>query len=204
MLHEHKRNQVVPRTMNNRELTEDSLNLFLKWIAPDPDSAGSSYEAIRRRLIALFVRGGCACSEDLADKTIDRVIARLPAIIDSYTGEPVAYLLKVAHHLHLEYLEKQPAPLSSLPPDKPLAAQDTAREEEQAYECLEKCLKTLTPKNQELVIAYYQQEKRAKIDFRKKLARQTGIAVNALRIRMHRTREYLQKCILECLSEQSS
>lgn len=186
--------------MNNRELTEDSLNLFLKWIAPDPDSAGNSYEAIRRRLIALFVRRGCACSEDLADETIDRVIGRLPAMIDSFTGDPVAYLLTVAHHLHLEYVKRQPVPL----PRTLLSEQDTAREEEQSYECLEKCLKTLTPNNQKLVIAYYQQEKKARIDFRKKLARQTGIAVNALRIRMHRTREHLQKCILECLSEQSS
>lgn len=184
--------------MKDRELTEESFNLFLAWLAPDRDAAGRAYEAIRQRLIALFESRGCTVPEDLADETIDRVIRRLPAMIDSYTGDPVPYLLTVARHLYLEYLRKQPVPLPENPPDPPRGSAESPADE-QSRACLERCLEGLSPKSRELVLAYYQQEKKAKIDFRKELARQMGIAVNALRLRMHRTREQLLACISECL-----
>jgi DNA-directed RNA polymerase specialized sigma24 family protein len=59
----------------------------------------------------------------------------------------------------------------------------------------------LSPENRRLVLEYYQNEKRAKIDHRRKLAEQLGIAVNALRIRAHRIRLQLQKCVQACLEQ---
>jgi hypothetical protein len=50
-----------------------------------------------------------------------------------------------------------------------------------------------------LILLYYQREKQAKIDFRKELADQHGIGMNAFRVRIHRIRTEVEQCILECL-----
>jgi hypothetical protein len=55
--------------------------------------------------------------------------------------------------------------------------------------------------NRELVLAYYRQEKRAKIDHRKELAEERGMGMNALRIRACRIRAVLQKCVEDCRRE---
>ena len=78
---------------------------------------------------------------------------------------------------------------------------DSSPEVEQHYACLEKCLTQLTDPNRELVLEYYQQEKRAKIDHRAELAKRLGIAANALRIRAHRIRQVLEKCVLQCANQ---
>jgi DNA-directed RNA polymerase specialized sigma24 family protein len=50
-------------------------------------------------------------------------------------------------------------------------------------------------------LKYYQQEKRAKIDHRKELADRLGIALNTLRMRVHRIKAILQQCVGECLKQ---
>lgn len=78
---------------------------------------------------------------------------------------------------------------------------DDTEDIEREYECLERCMQKLTPDNRQLVLQYYQEEKRAKIDHRRQLAEQLGIALNALRIRAHRIRASLQECVQTCLRE---
>jgi DNA-directed RNA polymerase specialized sigma24 family protein len=75
---------------------------------------------------------------------------------------------------------------------------------EKQYECLERCMLKLTPDNRELVLQYYQDEKRAKIDHRKRLAERLGLAINALRIRAYRARAALQECVYECLQQSTA
>lgn len=186
--------------MKNWELTEESFNLFLSWLAPDRDSAGKKYEAIRRRLIVMLDGRGCADSEALADETINRFIRRLPELIDSYTGDPVPYLCVIARHVHLEQLRKQTQPLpENLPDPRPARRQEEDDTEDRAYECLEKCLDKLGAQSRGLVLDYYQEERQAKIAFRKILAKRLGIATNALRIRIHRIRTTLESCMNDCL-----
>ncbi len=60
-------------------------------------------------------------------------------------------------------------------------------------------MERLTPDNRVLVLQYYQEEKKAKIDHRKLLAEHLGIAVNALRIRACRIRATLLECVQNCL-----
>jgi DNA-directed RNA polymerase specialized sigma24 family protein len=81
-------------------------------------------------------------------------------------------------------------------------APEEVEEIEREYACLEHCLQRLTPENRELVLQYYEDEKRAKIDHRKKLAEKLGIALNALRIRAHRIRLVLEQCVQECMRQQ--
>jgi DNA-directed RNA polymerase specialized sigma24 family protein len=185
--------------MGDWELTEESFNFFLSWLDPDRDSAGKKFEDIRRRLLAVFGARGYPRSDELADETLKRFIRRLPAMLDSFTGDPLPYLLVIAHRLHLEDADKQFLPLPENLPDG-LATDDDASMQAEVFDaCLEECLGRLGPKDRALVLDYYRKDKQAKIDFRKELARCLGLSTNALRIRIHHLRTTLRECLDECL-----
>jgi DNA-directed RNA polymerase specialized sigma24 family protein len=177
-------------------LTPEAFEALLRWLNVDREEAGKKYEEIRLRLIKIFACRGCCEPEDLADESINRVAKRLEHIKDSYTGDPTLYFYGVANKVHMEYLRKKPAPASNVA--SPTSDND---DDEKEYACLEKCMGNLTPDNRELVLEYYKEERRAKIDHRKQLAAQFGIALNALRIRAHRIRTVLQQCVSHCLQE---
>jgi DNA-directed RNA polymerase specialized sigma24 family protein len=176
----------------NWVLTQESFDALLDWLDPNREQAGQKYEDIRCRLIKIFTCRGCFEPEDLADETINRVTSKLRQIEDDFTGNRARYFYGVANKVHLEYLRRkpvQPSPVLSL----------TSDEVEQEFECLERCMAQLTPEKRELVLQYYQEEKKAKIDHRKMQAEKLGIAVNALRIRACRIRASLQECVQACL-----
>lgn len=175
-------------------LTQEAFDALLAWLDPAREEAGRKYEEIRVRLIKIFACRGCCEPEDLADETINRVSKKLTEIESSYSGDPALYFYGVANKVHLEYLRHRPVPVPSPPHEPP---DDLEKE----YECLERCIQRLTPDNRRLVLQYYQEEKRAKIDHRKQLAEQLGIALNALRIRAYRIRAALQECVQTCLNE---
>jgi DNA-directed RNA polymerase specialized sigma24 family protein len=178
-------------------LTQESFDALLAWLDSDRERAGQQYEAIRKRLIKMFACRGCAGPEDLADETINRVTNRLSDIESSFIGERSRYFYGVANKVYLEYLRRKP------PPQVQPLMDDTA-EKEQEYDCLERCMQGLTADNRKLVLEYYQEEKQAKIDHRKRLAEQLGIALNALRIRAHRIRISLQECVQNCVQSASA
>lgn len=176
-------------------LTQESFDALLAWLDPVREEAGLKYEAIRLRLIKIFSCRGCCEPEDLADETINRVSKRLKEISSDYSGEPALYFYGVANKVHLENLKRRPTP--PFPPP----SGDTENIEKE-YACLDRCVQKLSPANRELVIEYYQEEKRAKIEHRKELADRMGIALNALRIRAHRIRTDLQKCVQSCVQQE--
>jgi RNA polymerase sigma factor (sigma-70 family) len=182
-----------PSPKKEWELTQQAFSNFLAWLDPDPDKAGDLYENIRRRLIKIFVCRGCTCPEDLSDETINRVIRKVQEMRETYVGDPALYFYGVAHNVHLEYLRRKPVPSPPPAPDQPRS--------EEEYACLEKCMERLSPRSRDLVLAYYQEEKHAKIDLRKQLAGQLGIPLNALRIRACRIRANLEDCVSECLRQ---
>ena len=171
-------------------LTKESFERLLRWLDADRARAGDLYEEIRLQLIKIFTARGCLVAEDLADETIDRVAKKTQAIDSTYEGNPALYFYGVARMVYLEYLrEKRVAP-----PPPFLDGQD----EEQRYLCLESCLERLTPKNRQLIVAYYGEDN-GKIDRRKALAESLGMEPNALWVRVHRIREKLRHCVGECL-----
>jgi hypothetical protein len=58
--------------------------------------------------------------------------------------------------------------------------------------------------DQRIARQYYEQEKRAKIDRRRKLAEELGITLNALRIKAFRIRAALQECVENCMQQQNN
>ena len=171
------------------------FDALLSWLDSDRDQAGRKYEAIRRRLIKFFTCRGRTDAEDLADDTITRVTLKASKLAKEFVGEPVAYFYGVAQNVFMEALRKRMP--TELPPPV-----EKSEDIEQEFECLDRCMLQLTDGNRELVLEYYQHDKRAKIEHRKALAEKLGVAQNALRIRAHRIRTTLQQCLEGCLAQQ--
>lgn len=191
----------VPR--RKREgLTTEAFTRLLGWLDCDRERAGHKYEAIRLRLIRIFVCRGCSTAEELADETFDRVAAKLPEVAQGYVGDPALYFYGVAEKIYMEHRRRAGlyAPLLGdvAHRDRPAETADTK------YACLDQCMKALSQANRELILLYYRHERpgKEKIDTRRELAETLGIGANALWIRAHRIRESLRKCVSDCLQRQ--
>ena len=189
----------LPTAGGNISMTPfDSL---MAWLAPagpdgpeDRDRAALKYEQIRQRLIKIFACRGCPDADVLADTTIERVTRKVPEVAPSFKGDPALYFYGVAQKVFLESLRKPPA--TYVPPP----AQDS-EEVERDHACLERCMEELSPPRRKLVLDYYRDDGRAKIDRRREMAEALGIAQNALRIRVHRIRTTLQRCVQSCVEK---
>jgi hypothetical protein len=67
---------------------------------------------------------------------------------------------------------------------------------------MERCIETLSAENRYLLLQYYGVEGGAKVEQRKRLAEELGIAPNALRIRAYRIRVGLQDCMAKCIEDE--
>ncbi len=181
-------------------LTQEAFDKLLDTLAPDMESAGKKYLEIRGNLTRFFEWRGCPFPEEHADETINRVAKRISE------GEeilnPTAYFLGAARMLLLEIHKeqaKQRQALSELAyvEDVPYEFEDV----EPRVQCLERCLGTLSPQNRELILQYYQGDKGAKIENRKKLLARFNVPINTLRMRALRIREKLMVCVENCLEK---
>jgi DNA-directed RNA polymerase specialized sigma24 family protein len=173
--------------------------MLLGWLDGNIDSAAEKYEKIRQRLIRVFIGRGCHEAELLADRTIDRVIAKVPQINQGYVGEPAAYFYAVGNKIHLEWLRSQRRERETTFID--LTADPPEEEEGAEYGCLESCLDELPSDSRELILEYYRDEKRAKIERRKNLAQKLGVSIGALQIKASRIRSKLSSCVTHCVAE---
>jgi len=179
------------------DLTKERFERLLDWLDADRDNAALKYEKIRLRIIKVLASRGCSEAETLVDETIDRVAAKTDWLVLNFVGDPTLYFYGVAQNVYRESLRKKRSP--DLPPTS-LESTDF-EERERQLECLDSCIKQLPEDNASLAIRYYKGEKRAKIYNRKRLAAELGITLDALRIRAHRIRLELKKCVLHCLEE---
>lgn len=176
----------------NWVMSQEMFEALLYWLDSDRDQAGVKYEEIRSKLIKYFSSSSQIEAEALADETINRVARRLNEIKDKVYGERVRYFFGVARRVLMEYLRRK----------RPQVERGSAVDSnsvELEYGCLEECMAKLSRENRELVMRYYSSEGRERIEQRKRLAEELGIAPNALRIRAYRIRAELQKCLKECV-----
>jgi RNA polymerase sigma factor (sigma-70 family) len=192
-----------------RIITQEQFDELLDWLDPDRDKAGIEYETIRQSLIRIFIWRGFGEADELADETIDRATLNILKVKPTYVGDPAPYFYSVANNLALERgrQKKLRVPLEEV--SNKLGGADapaTAEQEddfEAEFECLSLCMQQLEPDKRELILAYYQEEKQAKINRRKQLALREQLDLNALRVRVHRIRIRLEKCIENCLRQTS-
>ena len=173
--------------------TREELESLLAWLDPDPTYAVIKFEAIQRGLIVRFLNRGCMDAETLADKTIDRVAKKVAEISGNYTGSPASYFHGVAKRVFLEYCRERRVQARKPPPEpEPTFG-------EIYYECLGFCLGQLVSEKRELILRYYSEMRKAKIESRKGIRYEMGLKPDALRVRTHRIRKTLEQCISKCV-----
>lgn len=178
-------------------LSQDEFDRLLAWLSPEREQAGAKYESIRSGLIELFDSWKCCEPEGLADETINRVVVKVDSIAPHYSGDPALYFYGVAKNVRHEYLRKrQDLPLLV---DSVLPAVSQSNEKEQLSACLDQCLNELPEPDKNLVLMYYQDDKKARIEARKRLVEQMSVTSNALRVRLFRIRSTLEQCIAHCV-----
>jgi len=191
---------VVSVSKSEWTLSAEALARFLVCLDPDSDRAGEKYESLRLTLMKFFDWRGAQFPEECADETINRVIRKIDE------GETIrdipTYCHGVARLVLLEMLkgpESRRADFEELPPAALVAPKPEEKDERR--ECFEGCLKELPVESRQLILQYYSDEKREKIDRRSALARRLGIPLNALRSRAQRIRNRLEECVNGCLNK---
>ncbi|HEV7699110.1 MAG TPA: hypothetical protein VGO43_02680 [Pyrinomonadaceae bacterium] len=183
----------------NPTITPESFSQLLRWLGLNAESGGVEYEMIRKRLIRFFAFRGCYEADRLADVAIDRVLARIATLEDTYVGDPVWYFLGVATKVHLEWTRQQnrTVDLEEIS-QAPVLDQS---EDEPEFRCLDACLDSLPSETRDLILSYYTSENKDHITSRKHLAKELGISISALHIRASRIRSRLAECVAKCLEE---
>jgi DNA-directed RNA polymerase specialized sigma24 family protein len=181
-------------------LGEHAFASLLDRLANDHQQSGERYEELRRVLTRFFEWRSIPFPEDRTDDTLDRVARKLSEGVQIQNIN--AYCYEVARLVSLEAL-KAPAlreiQIENEYVDIASDSNDDALEKEVHLACLESCLDGLPVGARELIIEYYQDEKRGKIDRRKALANRLGLKREALANRAQRLRDKLEHCVINCV-----
>jgi DNA-directed RNA polymerase specialized sigma24 family protein len=172
---------------------------LLERLGPDPERAGAAYEALQRMLIKFFDWRGARLPEECADETLDRLAVKLAE--GGRVEDVHSFALGIARLVLLEQWRRPEARV--FPADDAHLARLAAPEpsdDEPRRACFERCLEELPRDSRDLVLQYYVAEGRTKIDNRRQLAEALGVSDNALRSRMQRVRDGLERCIAKCLN----
>lgn len=181
------------------EIPPTNFDELLAWLHPDRDEAAKICVQLHNDLTKIFIWNQCADPEGLTDEVFDRVERKVHDLRQNFKGDPKLFFYGVARYLIRE--SKRPGKEVPLE-DTNLPAPETVEEEEsptRLKECLNLCLQQLSVEKRELILRYYAKEKQAKIDDHIELARQLGISVETLRVRVYRICRTLEKCIEQCL-----
>lgn len=182
--------------MNEWGLTRPALDRLLGWLDADKIAAAKKYEQTRRALIKYFESRGCHTPEDQADRTIDRVAKRIDEGAAVWVDEPAMYFYGVAKHVLQEYYRRKSGSWNSA-----LYVPDDAESLHRRFDCMGRCFDALAAESRELLADYCGSEKREKERARRRLAETLGVSLNTLRLRVHRLREQLARCVRGCMQE---
>jgi len=179
-------------------LTKQAFDKLLAAFSSDRDEAANQYQLMQHKLVRYFEVRGLDSAEDLADETINRVARKIDegTKIENLNG----FFFGVAHNVGREPRPK-PTPLDDLPP-RLMQQESQVCEPDPRLECFDRCITKMPKENQSLIMDYYREERRKKIELRQQLADTLRIPLNALRIRAHRIRKGLEECIFNCLELQ--
>jgi hypothetical protein len=182
-----------------RDPTPEEFEKLLSWLSADREEAGAKYEAIRRRMIRIFVTRGCCEAERLTDEVLNRVAVRVDKLALTY-DDAAKCCYGFVDFLCREYWRD---PAEQAFDDQLLQSQQPDEHDQKRLEqedaCLAQCLAELSPEDSDLFCRYFADDERSKIDVRKSLAGELGLTANALRIKAYRIRRKLRLRMLLCL-----
>ncbi len=190
--------------MNHRhELGQEQFDALLGLFSANQEEAGEKYEKIRNALIRYFNIKGCPDPPRLADKTINRVAAKLHTFDSSLDGQLSTYFYGFASNILLEHRREMPKEVGLTDDeltDWPMPEIDDPDEAENA--CLDRCLEQLPTDEKELIIEYYSRDKLERIELRQQICQRLNCNAPALYARISRIKKILKGCIEDCIGRQ--
>jgi DNA-directed RNA polymerase specialized sigma24 family protein len=187
------------RTRDTDSMTAAGFERLLRRFDADPARAAAGYEQLRLTLVKFFDWRGAWAPDECADETLDRLAAKLE--IDTAIDDVRRYAHGIARLVLLERLRQQAQmPVAEHPNLTNLRA-TPADASSPLHDCFERCLEALPRDSRTLVVQYYVAEGQTKIDNRQRLARSLGISENALRSRVQRLRDRLERCASTCAAQ---
>jgi RNA polymerase sigma factor (sigma-70 family) len=186
-------------------LTSDTFANLLLRLDPDPRRAGEQYEELRRKLIRFFEWRHDPFPEDHADEVFNRLAKKLAEGVA--VRNPGTYCYEIARLVLLEESRSNDSRRASLE-DVNVGLVDEGGDEatlrEARLACLDDCLRSLPANNRELIVEYYQDDKRGRIERRIELAARFGLQREALANRAKRLRDKLERCVTRCVAKKFS
>jgi DNA-directed RNA polymerase specialized sigma24 family protein len=180
-------------------LRPSQFEALLQRLAPDRQCAGVRYEELRRRLITIFEYRRCHHAEELADETLDRAARKLLEMGNEFVGsDPSRFVFAIAWNVARESFRRRSTVALPEEWERHLAAAETADDDEPEITCLDRCLAELASEDKNLCLDYHQGERSARIRKRSELARELGLSLNALRLKIHRITARLRECVIHC------
>jgi len=192
------------------KFTQLAFNRLLEWLDDGVDSQGAAYLEMRRRLVSYFDRRNRPTADELADETFNRIARTLEQSGTIATRPPARYCYVVAKFVLLEDFrrerghrrvgESRAVDVSRTGSIRLVEPDEGAAIREQRLECLDRCLDALKPEQRELIVEYYRDGDRQRIERRRDMAGRLGISMNALGIRVCRIRDALTTSVEACRS----
>src|SRR6476659_1684976 len=149
-----------------------SRNTFarlLRWLDDGADSQGERYLEMRSRLVAYFDRRNRPAPDILADETFDRISRTLEESGRIRVSPPARYCYVVARFVLLEDIRRveRTVPFEETRPVNHRSVSSGAagdENNERSLDCLARCLGRLKAEDRELIVEYYRDAKRQRID----------------------------------------
>lgn len=184
----------------------DGFDEILAWLNPNRELAAAMYVQLRHDVARVFLWNRCSDPEGLTDEVFDRVARKVHHLRQTYNGDPRLFFYGVARNLVKETAKKVKTYASVDDAGVTLRARgqvEVDEEEEESVQALEHCLKLclnkLNGEQRRLILEYYAMDEEGKISHRARIARQLGLSIETLRVRVYRIRVTLEECIERCL-----
>lgn len=183
----------------------DGFDEILAWLNPNRELAATMYVQLRHDVARIFLWNRCSDPEGLTDEVFDRVARKVHNLRQTYNGDPRLFFYGVARNLVKETAKKVKtyAAFDDAGVTLRARAQAEVDEEEESVQarehCLQLCLNKLNSEQRRLILEYYAMDEQGKISHRVRIARQFGLSIETLRVRIYRIRVTLEECIERCL-----
>jgi RNA polymerase sigma factor (sigma-70 family) len=191
--------------VRDSDTNPDGFDEILEWLNPNREVAATMYVQLRHDVARIFLWNRCSDPEGLTDEVFDRVARKVHNLRQTYNGDPRLFFYGVARNLVKETAKKVKTYASFDDASVKLRARaqvDVDEEEESAQareHCLQRCLNRLNNEQRRLILEYYAMDEAGKISHRLRIARQLGLSIETLRVRVYRIRVTLEGCIERCL-----
>ncbi|MDX6528435.1 MAG: hypothetical protein QOH41_725 [Blastocatellia bacterium] len=188
-------------SVNRSEYSSAFARLF-----GEGEQADTAYMSLWRDLVKYFqMKGEITEAEDLAHSVIERMFKKacydgleLPISQVSFYSFGIAKNVWQEHRRKLHLLSKQQVSLETGHPRFVLVGPEQERDEREdlLFDILDECMAKLSDRDKDLILSYYDREKR------NALAADYSVSRETLRVRVHRIRQQLEARITERLNEE--